>query len=582
MSKEIIRATFINFQRHRDSIIEPAPAGHLTAITGLSGAGKTSALRGLGWDYYNQPDGDDFINVKADSALVGLTIASENGECAVIRERSRGGINRYRIADNGVERKPFEGFGRGNVPLEVQEVTGMHTIKIGDLELKLNLSEQLDGPFLGTKVTSALARAKVLGKLAGTEEVDVAIRQVVSDIRDRKINAKKLETDIKRLGKEIAEYDWLPAAAEKIAQLEGITAAVRAAQTRRELLTGLQCGLEKIVAAIQVQEGILRRWMGLNEADRRIGVAKEGQNWAALFRDRATRLRNTKVAINEDEAIIERWSGLDAARDTLAATQATDVQVRALRREMTRLGVAKTWIADTGKIIARWSALESAGQVVGQVSKDADRRERLTGLGGEVQVLAEGIALWKTVQDRWVSLERVRLEAQILEAAKARLDLMNRLSLNYDRAYAQIVAQEDVLKDLAGLDIAVKMTIDATDMTSSSGRFLDLYNRLAQASTAVRVEQGRVSRLEKVAKAEGRLVTAKTGGDQRQGLATLATKLERIDQEIRHTEGAALIAENRVAELEGAYRDQLSVAGICPICGTDMTEINTQNLRRAI
>lgn len=146
------KMTIENFQSHIKTTIEPAPPGQLTVITGPSDSGKTAILRALRWLFVNEPDGDSFIRASATFARV---TAEYEGGGVVVRHRTSGGTNRYIV--NG---EKFEGFGRSGVPLEVKEITGVRPVKIGDMELNLNIAEQLSGPFLGSSV-SAPARAKV-------------------------------------------------------------------------------------------------------------------------------------------------------------------------------------------------------------------------------------------------------------------------------------------------------------------------------------------------------------------------------------------------------------------------------------
>ena len=138
--------------------MEPAPSRQLTVIVGPSDSGKTAIIRALRWLYYDIPRGTDFISVQERSARVTLSLADGN---KVVRERSRTTYNRYLVND-----QRFEGF-KNIVPAEVMENTGVRPVTVGDLVLNLNLAEQLDGPFLGKSVSDP-ARAKVLGKLAGT------------------------------------------------------------------------------------------------------------------------------------------------------------------------------------------------------------------------------------------------------------------------------------------------------------------------------------------------------------------------------------------------------------------------------
>jgi hypothetical protein len=232
-------------------------------------------VRALRWLLYNIPQGLDFIQVGKHMATVAIELADGT---KIARERSKS-VNRYRIAKPGaspVTLVTLEGFGNA-VPVEVQELTGVRNVTIGDLEFTLNLSEQLDGPFLGNKAISGPARAKVLGKLAGTEEVDEAQRILGTDLYRAGQDEKRLLSEIEALDAKIREYDYLLALAERIAKLESLLQVVREAQDR---LAKLEFASQKL-AGIQNQRAqalnVLARWKDLREAEFCVVVAEGDQ-----------------------------------------------------------------------------------------------------------------------------------------------------------------------------------------------------------------------------------------------------------------------------------------------------------------
>lgn len=217
-----------NFQSHVDSKLEPAPAGGLTVITGPTDSGKSAIIRGMRWVVYNQPQGDDFRRVGCD--FVEVTMMTDGG---TITRRRTATVNRYIV--NG---QPLEGFGR-DVPMEVQEVTGVRPVRLGDQVILANLASQLDPPFLGSSL-SGPARARILGLLAGTEVIDRAARDLGTDIyRDRQ-EAKRLELEVAALGQQVAQYDDLPKLAATIARLRELAAEAQAAQERLQSLKAIR------------------------------------------------------------------------------------------------------------------------------------------------------------------------------------------------------------------------------------------------------------------------------------------------------------------------------------------------------
>ena len=140
--------------------------------------------------------------------------------------------NRYKIVQP--EQKAGSS-GAGARASRIQELPASAR-KIADRML-LNLSEQLDPPFLGQKSTTAPARAKILGKLAGTEEIDVAGAGVGKDLYRRGQDDKRLSAEIEELEKQIEEFGWIEELAERIAELEQLLAGIK---ERQKLLAALE------------------------------------------------------------------------------------------------------------------------------------------------------------------------------------------------------------------------------------------------------------------------------------------------------------------------------------------------------
>jgi len=207
----------VNFQSHKHSIIN-FDSG-LNVIVGPTDSGKTAILRAFRWVAYNTAPGD-FIRVGSSKAIVTITVENDDKIQKITRERSRGSINRYIITDENGNEKVLEGFGT-SVPLEVQKILNVREVDFGGIVLRPNILEQLDGPFLGKSV-SAPNRAKVLGKLAGTEKIDKANKELGTDLYRKGQEEKRIQKDLRQLEENIKEYDYLPAIKERIDILKGI------------------------------------------------------------------------------------------------------------------------------------------------------------------------------------------------------------------------------------------------------------------------------------------------------------------------------------------------------------------------
>lgn len=254
----------INFQSHRNTLINFAGQGYLTVITGPSDSGKSAVIRALRWVFYNVPQGDGFIFNAEDKCTVALEY--DDGT-KVERIRSRGGINRYVV--NG---QTFEGFGTG-VPLEVQQATGIRKLEIGDQSFLLNLSEQLDGPFLGKSV-SGPARAKVLGKLAGTEEIDYASSEIKTDIYRAKRQQEDAKKSVEDKQKQLSQYEFIPSWERAVAKAETVLTETKDKVTKIEQLKNLSAVWKDLNTKSLALKNVIN---GLQDIDKALQLAVRAQ-----------------------------------------------------------------------------------------------------------------------------------------------------------------------------------------------------------------------------------------------------------------------------------------------------------------
>lgn len=193
-------------------------------IVGPTDSGKTSIVRALKWVMYNQPAGTGFIRAGATASKVTVELTSG---LRVTRLRSAS-LNQYRLRLPGDghsgEEQVFEGFG-SSVPAEVQRALRVYPVSVGDLILMVNLAEQLDGPFLGRGVPSTL-RAKVLGRLAGSEVLDVASNRLGTDILRAFRERERLEYELESIQREIDKHSWVIPMLDKMKSVDQLVSGI--------------------------------------------------------------------------------------------------------------------------------------------------------------------------------------------------------------------------------------------------------------------------------------------------------------------------------------------------------------------
>lgn len=316
-----------NFQSHKNSSIELAPPGQLTVIVGPSDNGKTAIIRALKLLAYNSPQGMDYIRVGENECTV-QGVMSDGGK--VTRQRTRGGVNRYILEPTGQQRQVYEGFGI-SVPLEVRQMLGMTPISIGDTEINLNLSEQLDGPFLGNAVP-VTAKAKVLGKLSGVEEVDHANKTIGTDLYRMRREEEGAKATIKSLAEQIEAYGYLDEMGITIGVIEQSYAKLAAKITRKEALLRLQLQLTALYTAIEQER---RKICKLQFVDTmQIMLVKTEVNCGKYdqFARLVNELERTQEELDRVQAITDKAHSITLAFELLIKADGNAKRAEQLRR----------------------------------------------------------------------------------------------------------------------------------------------------------------------------------------------------------------------------------------------------------
>lgn len=214
------------FQSHTNSSFNLGNG--LNVITGPSDSGKTAVIRAIRWIAFNEPQGEAFVNEAVGHATVALHL--DTG--VIISKHRRKGKTSYRIqTDPGDEGSVFE---KSEVPEEVKQLLGITKQTFGDFTTALNFAFQLEAPFLISETPSS--GAKVLGKLAGTEAVDLAVKSVSKDTYAARQERLLAEKEIERLAGSLLEYLDVDEKAEQLKTAESLMEYVEETHKKKETL----------------------------------------------------------------------------------------------------------------------------------------------------------------------------------------------------------------------------------------------------------------------------------------------------------------------------------------------------------
>lgn len=198
--KKITYLKMKNFQSHQNTHIEFHEKTNI--IAGPSDVGKSAIERAVRCVLYNEECDLDNIREGTDEFKIELGF---NDGTIITRTRSKK-VNRYDITVNG-ETLTLNSFG-ANVPKEVLDAHGMYQVKLGKKEIRsLNCASLLEGPFFLSN--TAGERADIIGSIAKTEAIELAVANINGEHRDIKKTVKTLEEENKKLANDVSDLEYV-------------------------------------------------------------------------------------------------------------------------------------------------------------------------------------------------------------------------------------------------------------------------------------------------------------------------------------------------------------------------------------
>lgn len=162
------------------------------AICGDSDVGKTSVIRALRLPAYNQFSPKS-VRIGCKNCRVKVT--TERGSVTV----TRGKDNIWDIEYADGHKEQFTNVGKSPVP-QAQQIIGFRELELGDMRIKINMTDQLDGHFMIDELdgenASGSARAQIIDEISGLTGVETLIRNVSGDRLQSMKEIKKCETAI--------------------------------------------------------------------------------------------------------------------------------------------------------------------------------------------------------------------------------------------------------------------------------------------------------------------------------------------------------------------------------------------------
>lgn len=397
----------------------------LNVFTGPSGSGKTAGtIRAIRWVVKGEPSGDSFLHtvygpdgktVVRQASEAGVEIKLDDG--TTITKIRKGAKTKYWITP--MYEEPFE---KAEVPEAVKEALGIRTSEFGDFETDLNFAYQLSAPFLLSEPGSA--GAKVLGKLAGTEAVDGAIKSTAKDTYAARNEKQAADKEYERKVEQLTAYEGLDALQEQLdacdfllnqvtdtcalkdvievtmVMYEAASRKLQAAADVLDKLTDLPkletdlLDIEKAQQQLDHLKELYQQWeratATVEDLTQKLGLLTglESIEWLLSEVDKADQERQSLVsyvadytryteAVNKSNLVLESVKNLDVASDLLNKVTERTNSLEILRNYVTAYELQTFNVGRYTSILKSLTKVNEAEALVLQAEKDLQELTKL-------------------------------------------------------------------------------------------------------------------------------------------------------------------------------------------------------------
>jgi len=358
---------------HYESTFKFSPG--LTVITGPNDSGKSSLIRIIRWVFLGEPQGDAFL----------FKIKDESGE--VSKETDEGKAVIY--LDNGVKitkirrgkktiykhrgfKEPFE---TATVPEEVKDALGIKYYSFGDFEAALNFAFQLEPPFLISEADSA--GAKVLGQLAGTEAVDLAIGKVRKDTYKARQEKLQAEKEVEKCNSKLLEYENLDQLKEQLEICEDLIESIDQAAERADRLQELNKRLDKTSYRLETLNKELDRLAVIPTLEKDLKDIETANRRYETLLDLYKRLDQSQTEIDHLTKELKVYKGLPEASQIVNNLGFIHRKVELLTDLSTDYDKVIRNIQEADKVLEKTKGINKAAKILENLETNRNRLERL-------------------------------------------------------------------------------------------------------------------------------------------------------------------------------------------------------------
>lgn len=404
----------------------------LNVITGPSDSGKTAIIRAVRWVAFGEPGGDAFVNKKSQEAIVRITLDSG----MVVTKRRKGKKTSYSLqANEAVEGQLFE---KAEVPEEIRIALGIEKQTFGDFTTALNFAFQLEAPFLISETASA--GAKILGKLAGTEDVDTAIKDVSKDTYQARQLRSQAEKEISEINVQLLEFEGIERTREQLETVEYLVQETEKEVVRLDFLKEQSRKIATLEESVNVLKTRLETLVYVNILEEELkNIEKVQQRYDTLL-DLLRILDKTTATVDTLTQQLVSYNDLDTivnVLNTLAYSQERFNLLLSLSSLYTK------YTAEENNYLLQLVRLEgvpTAGNIINSLQGTAERVNKLKAIEPDHRNTKDKINALTSAIDKLQGLEELQIVLSTLTVQENEIEAFRTLRNDYD------VSKENISK----------------------------------------------------------------------------------------------------------------------------------------
>lgn len=435
---------------HYESVFNFAPG--LTVITGPNGSGKSGFISIIRWVFLGEPAGEDFIFTIRDEKTQEIIRQAEEGKAEVgldngivITKTRRKGKTTYTI--NTVA----DVFEKAEVPQEIRDALGLQVYKFGDWETYLNFAFQLEAPFLISESPSV--GAKVLGKLAGTEAVDLAIAAEAKKAYAAREEKRLGEKDIETKNGDLLAYQDIDDIKAQLDACEFLMAEVEKAAAKRDNIKDLDHKLYTAQEAIKTLSEELIALAIVPDIDVDLKAIEKAQQRYDTLLGLFNQLGSEIARINTLTDQLALYEGVGAATSILNDLEAKERRLTEYSNLKAKHENYTTDIESLEVFLKTTKDLDVAAADLAVYEKKATKLENLTALFKELYLKASQVA---ALDDALEELKDIGQAAQQLKAIDLKAGKLADLQQIQKEFNVKNILAQQAVKDLADAETKYK------------------------------------------------------------------------------------------------------------------------------